>query len=78
MYIWHYLCSGFDKKKEYMSSVFSPYVCIEQIADALCCSERTASRRVQPLKKLLGLRPKQSLTKQQVIDYFGSELKRKL
>ncbi len=58
--------------------LFSPYVCIEQIADALCCSERTASRRVQPLKRALGLRAKQSLTKQQVIDYFGDALIRKL
>ena len=58
--------------------LFSPYVCMEQIADALCCSVRTASRRVQPLKRSLGLRSKQSLTKQQVIDYFGDNLIRKL
>lgn len=58
--------------------LFSPYVCIEQIADALCVSERTASRMVQPLKRALGLRAKQSLTKQQVIDYFGDALVRKL
>lgn len=58
--------------------VFSPYVCMEQIADALCVSVHTASRRVQPLKRALGLRAKQSLTKQQVIDYFGDQLIRKL
>lgn len=58
--------------------VFSPYVCMEQIADALCVSLRTATRYVAPLKKSLGLSKNQSLTKQQVIDYFGDSLKRKL
>lgn len=58
--------------------VFSPYVCMEQIAEALCVSVRTASRYVTPLKKSLGLRKNQSLTKRQVIDYFGEALKRAL
>lgn len=58
--------------------VFSPYVCMEQIAEALCVSVRTASRYVAPLKKSLGLRKNQSLTKRQVIDYFGEALKRSL
>lgn len=58
--------------------VFSPYVCMEQIAESLCVSVRTASRYVAPLKKSLGLRKNQSLTKRQVIDYFGEALKRAL
>lgn len=58
--------------------VFSPFVCMEQIAEALCVSVRTATRYVAPLKKSLGLSKNQSLTKQQVIDYFGDSLKRKL
>lgn len=58
--------------------VFSPYVCMEQVADALCVSLRTATRYVAPLKKSLGLPKNASLTKQQVIDYFGESLKRKL
>ena len=58
--------------------IFSPYVCMEDIADALCVSLRTATRYVAPLKKALGLSRNQSLTKQQVIDYFGDSLKRKL
>ena len=58
--------------------VFSPFVCMEQIAEALCVSLRTATRYVAPLKKSLGLSKNQSLTKQQVIDYFGDSLKRKL
>lgn len=58
--------------------IFSPYVNMEQIADALCCSVRTATRRVAPLRKFLGLSKNRSLTKQQVIDYFGDNLVRKL
>ena len=58
--------------------IFSPYVCMEQIADALCVSLRTATRYVAPLKKSLRLPRNASLTKQQVIDYFGDSLKRKL
>lgn len=58
--------------------LFSPYVCMEQIADALCVSVRTASRYVQPLRKTLGLRGHQSLTKRQVEEYFGDQLKRPL
>ena len=57
---------------------FSPYVCMEQIAEALCVSVRTATRYVAPLRKHLGLSKNKSLTKQQVIDYFGENLKRKL
>lgn len=60
------------------TSVFSPYVCMEQVAEALCVSLRTATRYVAPLRKELGLRRNQSLTKQQVIDYFGDQLKGKL
>lgn len=60
------------------SPVFSPYVCMEQIADALCVSVRTASRYVAPLRKSLGLSRCQSLTRQQVLDYFGDSIKRKL
>lgn len=60
------------------SPIFSPYVCMEQIADALCVSLRTATRYVAPLKKSLGLPKNASLTKQQVLDYFGDSLKRKL
>ena len=59
-------------------SLFSPYVCIEQIADALCVSTRTATRYVAPLRKELGLRSHQSLTKQQVEDYFRDVLKHRL
>lgn len=69
---------GLDKKKLMSTPIFSPYVCMEQIADALCCSVRTATRRVAPLRKVLGLSKNQSLTKQQVIDYFGDNLVRKL
>ena len=58
--------------------VFSPYVCMEQIADALCVSVRTATRYVAPLKRSLGLSRNKSLTRQQVLDYFGDSLKRKL
>ena len=57
---------------------FSPYVSMDDIADALCVSLRTATRYVAPLKKSLGLPKNASLTKQQVIDYFGDSLKRKL
>lgn len=64
--------------KTMTTPVFSPYVCMEQIAEALCVSVRTATRYVAPLKKSLGLRKNQSLTKQQVIDYFGEALKRAL
>lgn len=60
------------------SPIFSPYVCMEQIADALCVSVRTATRYVAPLKKSLGLPKNASLTKQQVLDYFGDSLKREL
>lgn len=59
-------------------SVFSPFVCMEQVAEALCVSLRTATRYVAPLRKELGLRKNQSLTKRQVEEYFGSELKRPL
>lgn len=41
------------------------------IANLMCCSERTASRRLQPLRKHLGLRRNESFTKQQVLDYLG-------
>lgn len=57
---------------------FSPYVTMDDIADALCVSLRTATRYVAPLKKSLGLPKNASLTKQQVIDYFGDALRRKL
>lgn len=61
-----------------MATLFSPYVCMEQIADALCVSVRTATRYVAPLRRELGLRKHQSLTKKQVEDYFGSTLKNTL
>lgn len=61
-----------------MTTLFSPYVCMEQIAEALCVSVRTATRYVAPLRKELGLRKQQSLTKKQVEDYFGSTLKKSL
>ena len=61
-----------------MNEIFSPYVCVEQIADALCVSVRTATRYVAPLRKSLGLRSHQSLTKKQVEDYFGSALRNPL
>ena len=51
---------------------------MEQIADALCVSVRTATRYVAPLRKELGLRAHQSLTKRQVEEYFGSALKHSL
>ena len=57
---------------------FSSYVSMDDIADALCVSLRTATRYVAPLKKSLGIPKNASLTKQQVIDYFGDSLKRKL
>lgn len=57
---------------------FSPYVCMEQIADALCVSVRTATRYVAPLRKELGLKKNQSLTKAQVEAYFGDRLIREL
>lgn len=55
--------------------LFSPYVCMEQIADSLCVSVRTATRYVAPLRQALGLKKHQSLTKKQVEDYFGDQLK---
>lgn len=58
--------------------LFSPYVCMEQIADALCVSVRTATRYVAPLRKALGLRKHQSLTKKQVEEFFGGSLKHPL
>ena len=61
-----------------MTSVFSPFVCREQIADALCVSVRTVTRMLAPLRKELGLRHNQSLTKKQVDDYFGDQLKNPL
>ena len=60
------------------TTIFSPFVCMEQIAEALCVSTRTASRYCQPLRKSLGLRRSQSFTKQQIEEYFGSSLKRPL
>jgi hypothetical protein len=51
---------------------------MEQIADALCVSVRTATRYVAPLRKALGLRKHQSLTKKQVEEYFGGSLKHPL
>ena len=59
-----------------MSSLFSPYVTVTEIAEALCVSERTATRYCAPLRKELGLRKCQSLTKKQVEDYFGDMLKK--
>lgn len=61
-----------------MTAIFSPFVCREQIAEAMCCSVRTVSRMVAPLRKELGLRQCQSLTKKQVQDYFGDQLKKPL
>lgn len=60
------------------TTIFSPFVCMEQIAEALCVSTRTASRYCQPLRKSLGLRRSQSFTKKQIEEYFGSSLKRPL
>lgn len=61
-----------------MTALFSPFVCREQIADALCVSVRTVTRMVAPLRKELGLRQNQSLTKKQVEEYFGDQLKNPL
>lgn len=41
------------------------------IADVMCCSIRTATTRMQPLKKELGLSRNQSFTKGQVLSYLG-------
>ena len=60
------------------TSVFSPYVCREQIADALCISVRSVTRYTAPLRKELGISRNQSLTIKQVEDYFGDQLKRPL
>lgn len=57
-----------------MSDVFSPFVCREQIAYALCVSVRSVTRYVAPLRKQLGLSKNQSLTKKQVEEYFGDRL----
>lgn len=54
---------------------YDPFVCMEQIADALCKSVRTATRYCAPLRKELGLRGRQSLTRSQVENYFGDMLK---
>lgn len=57
-----------------MTCIFSSFVCREQIADSLCVSVRTVTRMVAPLRKELGLRQNQSLTKKQVEEYFGDRL----
>ena len=44
------------------------------LSEALCVSLRTATRLVAPLRKSLGLGKHKSLTKQQVLDYFGDRL----
>lgn len=51
---------------------------MEWIADLICCSVRTASKRVAPLRQYLGIGKKQSLTKSQVLSYFGLEEKVKV
>lgn len=59
-----------------MTVKYSPLVCMEQVADALCVSLRTATRMCKPLRQELGLRGRQSFTKQQIEDYFGENIKR--
>jgi len=49
---------------------YDELVNMEWIADIMRCSVRTASRRMQPLRKELGLSCNQSFTKSQVMFFL--------
>ena len=49
---------------------------MDWIADLLCVSRGTASKRMQELRKHLGLRRNQSFRKSQVLEYFGLKERR--
>lgn len=53
---------------------YDEQVNMEWIADLMHVSVRTATKRMAPLKKHLGLRRSQSFTKSQVLQYLGLEV----
>lgn len=53
-----------------MAIKYDEPVNMEWIAEMMHCSVRTATRRMQPLRIHLGLKPRQSFTKGQVLDFL--------